>query len=318
MNRRFANALGGSAIIFSFRWITASMQKHLMRACSSWRQLAAATLLLLAIAPSSLAGTAQRAGSPSDVVALVYDAGSDALLKAEARALYRGSSAGRSWAPVPLPPAAHGQIAAVAAPANSKGVLYVAGPELGVWQTVDEGKTWAERIDGLPSRNVVALTAHTTQSETLYAFVPEQGIYRSEDAGKGWRLMDAGPKEGLRQLIHSNMKGSMQTGWLFAATTLGVRRIMDCFCLWQDAGRLRSETYSITFDPRQPEHIFAAAKTGLFRSTNGGQDWTRISSPSSSITALAFTRSGMLYGIDSSEARVWSADQGDAWERVDD
>src|SRR5260370_2025760 len=95
---------------------------------------------------------------------------------------------------------------------------------------------WVERTEGLPGLDVIAVADHATHPDTIYAIVEERGIYRSQDAGKSWRMMDRGPRDGLVQLIHSDMPGSMQSGWLFAATSSGVRRIMDCFCLWQDAG----------------------------------------------------------------------------------
>src|SRR5260370_10082904 len=98
--------------------------------------------------------------------------------------------------------------------------------------------------------------------------------------------MDRGCRRGMKQLIHSDMAGSMQTGWLFAATSKGIRRSMDCFCLWQDAGKLETEAYSVTYDPGQPEQIYAAAEKGLFRSTDAGENWVQMTSPGSKLLAL--------------------------------
>src|SRR3546814_15414001 len=75
--------------------------------------------------------------------------------------------------------------------------------------------------------------------DTVYAVVAEQGIYRSEDGGAGWRMMDKGPEAEIQRIIHSNLEGSMQSGWLFAATDRGVYRSMDCFCGWRNAGDRR-------------------------------------------------------------------------------
>ncbi len=265
--------------------------------------------LSIAILFDAGAVRAAEANQPDTApIALAYDPSTEALLKAEANALYRSGDGGQSWQKIAMPSPEDGMIAAVA--------TYVAGPGLGVVRTDDGGKTWVERTEGLPSRDVIAVAAHTTQPDTVYAVVKKQGIYRSQDAGQSWRMMDRGPRDGLVQLIHSDMAGSMQTGWLFAATSNGIRRIMDCFCLWQDAGGLASEARSVTYDPKQPEHIYAATKKGLFRSTDGGENWNEMASPISKAVALAFAPSGTLYVINADGRLFRSADQGVTWAPV--
>lgn len=259
------------------------------------------------------AGPNQRDGTQ---IALVYDSIADTLFKAYANALYRSGDGGQSWQRIAVPSPEDGRIAAVSTSSAATGVMYVAGPGLGVVRTDDGGKTWVERIEGLPSRDVIAVAAHTTEPDTVYAVVREQGIYRSQDAGKSWQMMDRGPRERLFQLIHSDMAGSMKTGWLFAATSTGIRRIMDCFCLWQDAGGLGSEARSVTYDPRQPDQIYTADDKGLFRSTDGGENWVEMTSPGSKVVALAFARSGTLYAMNEKGVLFRSADQGSTWNPV--
>ena len=259
-----------------------------------------------------------RAANSQDghIVALAYDPSADLLLKAYARALYRSGDGGQSWQEIRLAPLANGHIASVAASPAGKGVMYVVGPGAGVLRTDDGGTTWVERNEGLPSRDVIAVAAHTSQPDTVYVVVSDHGVYRSQDAGKTWRLMDRSVQGGIRQFVHSNMAGSMQTGWLFAATPKGIRRVMDCFCLWQDAGELGSEAYSVAHDRTLPEHIYAATGKGLFRSTDGGENWVQTASPGSKIVALAFAREGTLYAINEDGTLFGSADQGATWNQV--
>src|SRR6266581_6726635 len=261
------------------------------------RGLCAAALVVL---PLLCAGAIRAAGATQQdhrIVALAHDPGTDTMLKAYPRELFRSSDSGQSWNPVAIPSSGNGATAGLAASPAGKSVTYVVGEGLGVLQSEDGGTSWIERNEGLPSRDVIAVAAHTTQPETVYVVVPDHGVYRSQDAGKSWRLMDRGSLGGIKQLIHSDMPGSMQTGWLFAATSKGIRRSMDCFCLWQDAGKLESEVYSVTYDPGQPEHIYAATENGLFRSTDGGESWVQTTSPGSKVVALAFARTGTLYAV---------------------
>ncbi len=265
------------------------------------------------------AGAIQTAGANQHddrIVALAYDSDTEALLKAYPRALFRSSDQGQSWKSIAIPSSENGQIASVATSPVGKGITYVVGEGLGVLRTEDGGNSWIERNDGLPSRDVIAVAAHTTQPETVYIVVRGQGVYRSQDAGKSWRLMDRSSQGDIRQLIHSNMAGSMQTGWLFAATSNGIRRSMDCFCLWQDAGKLGREAYSVTYDPARPEQIYAATEKGLFRSADGGENWVQATSPSPKVTALAFTRTGTLYAASDEGTLFRSTDQGDTWNPV--
>ncbi len=275
-----------------------------------------AALLIALLFAAGAMPTAWAGQQDDSVVGLTYDSGTGALLKTYAQALYRSTNNGRSWQKIAIPSFEDGQISSLAASPARKGVLYVAGSGLGVLRTDDGGKTWVERNEGLPSREVIAVAAHTTQADTVYAVIKEQGIYRSQDAGKTWRLMDRTSQAGLRQLIHSNTAGSMQTGWLFAATAKGVRRVMDCFCLWQDAGKLGSRAYSITYDSRQPEHLYTATEKGLFRSADGGENWVEMKSPSSKVVGLAFARSGALFAVNTDGDLYRSEDQGSTWTKV--
>jgi photosystem II stability/assembly factor-like uncharacterized protein len=247
------------------------------------------------------------------VVGLAYDPGTDALLKAYAGVLYRSSDQGRSWEKIAIEPLKYGRISSFAVSPAGKGIMYIAGAGVGVLRSDDGGNTWVERNEGLASRDVIAVAAHTTQPETAYAVLKDKGVYRSQDGGHAWRFMDRTSQQGLRQLIHSNMAGSMQTGWLFAATAKGVRRVMDCFCLWQTAGKLDGQAYTVTCDPGEPKHLYAATEKGLFSTPDGGENWLPIKSPTSEIVALAFTRSGVLFAINADSDLYNSTNGGVTW-----
>jgi len=251
------------------------------------------------------------------ITALGFDGSTQTLLKAYSKALYRSSDGGRKWSQIALPPAVgRGSIAAVAASAQRKSALYIGGLGLGVLRSEDGGRNWVARNKGLPNEKVTALTVHADQPDTVYAYVSGQGIFRSEDGGGSWRLMDKGPRETITRFIHSNMPGSMQTGWFFAATAKGVRRSMDCFCGWRDAGGLGRRIHAVTYDPHQPRHVYAATDDGLFLSVNGGEQWTPVKSPRPAITSLVVTPSGILYAATDNGDLFRSADQAYTWERT--
>ena len=254
-------------------------------------------------------------GAPEgEVVALGYDAGADRLLRAHPHALYESADGGASWTPIALPSTVQaGQISAVAA-ADSGRVLYVAGPGVGVMQSTDAGRTWTSRSESLPGADVAAFAVHADQPNTLYAALTD-AIYRSDDAGQTWKKTDGGPGEPIRQFVHSDMPGSMQTGWLFAATPEGVRRSMDCFCGWRPTADLPAgEVLDVTYDPSQPKRVYASTASGLFRSEDGGESWEKAAAEP--VSSLAVDASGTLYGVAPGGNLMRSADQGRSWERA--
>lgn len=283
------------------------------------RSLGIVTVLIGLLTIFGAGNANARQGDPSQgpIVALGFDGGTRTLLKAYPQALYRSGDEGRNWTRISLPPAvADGSIAAVAASAQRKSALYIGGPGLGVLRSEDGGRSWVARNEGLPDKKVTALTVHADQPNTVYTNVSAQGIFRSEDGGGSWRLMDKGPRETIAQFIHSNMSGSMQTGWFFAATAKGVSRSMDCFCGWRDAGGLGRRVHTVAYDPHQAQHVYAATDNGLFLSTNGGEQWTPVNSPRPDITALIVTPSGVLYAATGNGDLFRSADQANTWERI--
>lgn len=261
----------------------------------------------------SIAVEAQEAGGSRAVVGLAYDQATSALFKADDGAIYRSLDDGATWQPGLTVPEG-GAIGAIAIAAQGGG-LYAAGPGIGVLFLDGDG-SWLARNGDLPTTNVTALAAHADQPATLYAYIPEFGIYRTEDAGGTWQLMDRGPAD-ISHLIHSNMPGSMQTGWLYAIAGEGVQVSMDCFCLWRALGAFDAAS-TIAYDPANPTQLYAASRRGLFQSSNGGLDWEAVPSPPAEIAALLVAPSGTLYAGGAGGELYRSIDGAATWERVGD
>jgi photosystem II stability/assembly factor-like uncharacterized protein len=172
--------------------------------------------------PDSRTGT--KAGAPS---ALAVDASDGSLLKVEGGILRSGDQ-GRSWQPVALPPAVKAtSLRHVATAAAAPSRVYAAGPGAGVIRSDDRGKTWRAVNAGLPTQDVAAFAVHTFRPDTLFVWIQGQGIFRTEDGGAAWQKMDDGPPAPVAGLAHSTLEGSMNTGWLYAATPGGPQISMD-------------------------------------------------------------------------------------------
>ncbi len=166
-----------------------------------------------------------------DVESLVVDPTNKNLLAAASDGLYRSADGGRSWWRLSVPPAlASADFKEVVVNPDNPAVLYATGADFGVIRSDDGGQTWQQVTEGLPSLDVGALAIHSFRRETLFAWIKGQGVFRTEDGGQGWKRMDGGPAvDEVLGLAHSTLPGSMNTGWLYAATPQGAYVSMDCF-----------------------------------------------------------------------------------------
>src|SRR6266705_5176948 len=143
-----------------------------------------------------------------------------------------------------------GRTVAISGVPHQPNVFYMAAVNGGVWKTTDFGNTWNPIFDEQPTGSIGALAVASSDPNTIYVGSGEglqrpdlstgDGIYKSTDAGRTW-------------------------------THLGLR----------DAQQIAS----IIVDPRDPNRVFVAAlghpygpndERGVFRSTDGGQNWQRV------------------------------------------
>ena len=160
---------------------------------------------------------------------LAVDPSDGSLLKAGG-GVFRSTDQGLSWSALPIPAdLSPGAVKQVATTSAATGTLFAAGPGAGVIRSDDDGRTWTSAAGDLPSKDVSAFAVHSFHPGTLYVLIAGSGIYRTDDGGDQWQKMDDGPRAKVLGLAHSTLPGSMNTGWLYAATDDGPYLSMDCF-----------------------------------------------------------------------------------------
>lgn len=178
---------------------------------------------------------AQGVDRLTDARSLAVDSLSGRLLAATASGLYQSQDEGQSWQPMTLPAdiPANG-IAHVAIRSDQPNIIYLAGRSIGIWRSRDAGQIWQKATQGLENEQVTALALHSNgyprdNTKSLFAWVADVGIFESHDEGDTWkRSADQGPpNRQVLALTHTPLPGSMNTGWLYAATPDGAYLSMD-------------------------------------------------------------------------------------------
>ena len=143
-----------------------------------------------------------------------------------------------------------GRVSAVTGAIGEPGVFYAGFPTGGVWKTTNAGTTWDPVFDSIESvSSIGAIEVAPSDTSVVYVGTGDfpsgtnidegDGVYRSADAGRTWR--------------HVGLDATKQIP-------------------------------SILVDPRDPNLVLVAAQgslrarsdqRGVFRSTDGGQTWTK-------------------------------------------
>src|SRR6266550_4634315 len=156
--------------------------------------------------------------------------------------------AGFSWRN--LGPFRAGRVSAVSGAIGQAGTLYIGLPVGGVWKTTSAGETWYPVFDSVKEASSVgAIAVAPSNPDVIYVGMGDlitggginegNGVYKSSDAGRTWR--------------HIGLDDTKQIP-------------------------------SMLVDPRNPDLVLLAAQgdvhkksdtRGVYRSTNGGQTWTK-------------------------------------------
>lgn len=172
---------------------------------------------------------------------------------------------------------------------------YVGSPSGGFWKTTDDAATWTPLTDDndvIGVSDVVVIAGATTATDVLYIATGDR---------------DVGPMSNL------------PSNHLADNHSIGVLKSTDGGSTWSATGLSFSAgdrilTNRILLHPDNNDILYAATSDGLYKTSNAGDDWTKISTedfvdlefkPGLPSTIYASTRSG---------GEVWvSVDNGSSW-----
>jgi photosystem II stability/assembly factor-like uncharacterized protein len=203
-----------------------------------------------------------------------------------------------------------GRTRALAGVPSEPATFYLGAVNGGVWKTTDAGASWHSIWDGQPSGSIGAIAVSLSNPDIVYVASGEglqrpdlstgDGIYKSTDAGQTWTHLDdlrtgqqigqlaIDPKDPNRVFVavEGHPFGPNPERGLYR--TLDGGKTFKRVLFTND----RTGASEVQIDPQHPNIVFAGmwqrqeapwengsfggAEGGLYRSTDGGDTWTKL------------------------------------------
>jgi hypothetical protein len=161
-----------------------------------------------------------------------------------------------------------------------------AGTGGGVFKSTNGGGNWSAANAGLPGGAVGTLAIDPTTPTTLYAGTISGGVFKSTNGGGNWSAANTGLP--AKTYVSAVAIDPTTPTTLYAGTAGGVFKSTDGGGNWSAAntGLVRNipglpptipGLLALAIDPTTPTTLYAGTEFGVFKSTDGGDNWSAAS-----------------------------------------
>jgi photosystem II stability/assembly factor-like uncharacterized protein len=227
--------------------------------------------------------------------------------------IWKTSDSGVTWAPVSDGQLQTASVGSIAVAESDPNIVYAGMGEAcirgnvmngdGVYKSVDAGKTW-KNVGLRETYHIGAVRVHPRNPDIVYVAAlghlwgpnTERGVYRSTDGGQTWQqiltrgntagAIDLGMDPSNPRVLYAAFWEASRKPWRLdsGGPNSGIWKSTDGGDHWTDISKAPGlprgvmGRIGITVSPANPERLWAiveASDGGVFRSDNGGHNWTR-------------------------------------------
>ncbi len=197
----------------------------------------------------------------------------------------------------------------VAAHPSEDGVFY-AGGKYGIYESTDGGMTW--ELMAMPSTTIIGFGVQRANTDLMIAGIASnQGVKYSDDGGATWNatnlslgyMKDFAVSPANPELMFLAVSGNDGSG-LYTSTDGATWTAIN------PAGS--GQCYGVYVDPEDADFVLLGADNGIFKSTDGGANWTQVQSTSNFARGIV-NFDGTFYTCVYNGPIYESADNGDTW-----
>ncbi|MDH5739982.1 MAG: hypothetical protein OEY77_06625 [Nitrospira sp.] len=244
--------------------------------------------------------------------------------------IYKTRDGGQTWANLSQG-MSHSRVIAMAIDPTYPATVYAGTKGDAVYKSHDGGQRWVSMRSGLDDATITSVVNQFVfdPDDAQHIFLATtMGVFETKNGGKQWTKKMEGMKEVL--MVVTLAMDPTRPSILYAGTSGGVYKSIDQAGHWEKVnnglvppGMLKTSralnVTSILVDPYAPNTVYAATLSGLYKTTDAAQAWTRVgeSLADQMIIAMALdrTRQGVIY-ITGRNGMHRSEDGGETWKLI--
>jgi photosystem II stability/assembly factor-like uncharacterized protein len=199
--------------------------------------------------------------------------------------------------------------------------IYMATETGGILKSADKGISWRTLRKPLPQERVVSVAVQTLTGN-LFAGT-SNGVTRSVDGGATWTdpsVQSTTDTSNGKIFALGLATHPVEPCTVFAGTPSLLFKTIDCGSTWKVISGSPQYSTWIVFDPSDPRVMYCASQLGIYRSLNGGSNWTYRGGPNYfPFISLAIDPASpsTLYSVNFYDSRILkSTDQASTWVEV--
>jgi photosystem II stability/assembly factor-like uncharacterized protein len=244
--------------------------------------------------------------------------------------IYKTRDGGRSWANLSQG-MSYSRVIAMAIDPAYPATVYAGTKGDAVYKSHDGGQRWISMRSGLDDTTITSVVNQFVfdPDDAQHMFLATtMGVFETKNGGEQWVKRMEGMKEVL--MVVTLAMDPTRPSILYAGTSGGVYKSTDQAAHWEKVNNglvppdmLKTSralnVTSIVVDPYEPDTVYAATLSGLYKTTDAAQAWKRIgvSLADQMIVAMVLDRSrqGIIY-IAGRHGVHRSEDGGETWKLI--